>query len=124
MKIKLPVIAGILLMFVLTNAQTPNTNSAPKPFVVSTTIISLNQTNGKNFKSVFRVFVANQPDNGLLMIHSSKMSNIVQVTRESRANRLFTNSTVFKGKMEGVNVFTKAKIGTNDISFTAVPAQK
>ncbi len=107
------------MFFVFANAQT-NTNSAPKAFVVSTTIISLNETNGKNFKSVFRVFVANQTDNGLLMIHSSKMSNIVDVTMESRANGLFTNNTIFKGQIEGLNIFTKDKIGTNDVSFTAV----
>jgi hypothetical protein len=48
------------------------------------------------------------------------MSNIVDVTMESRANGLFTNNSIVKGQIEGLNVFTKDKIGTNDVSFTAV----
>jgi hypothetical protein len=119
-KIKLTIIGGGLLMFfVSANAQT-NTNSAPEAFVVSTTIIRHNESYGKNFKSVFRVSVANQPTNGLLRIHSSNMSNIVQVSNESEGDGLFTNNnTIIKVRIKGLNVWTKEKIGTNDVSFTA-----
>lgn len=105
---------------------TDDTNyiSAPGVFVVSTSALSLNVTNGKNFKSVFRIFTANQPDDGLLMVHSPKLTNIVMVTMGSRADTYFTNSKVFKGQQEDINVFTKEKIGTNDVSFTAVKPKK
>ena len=107
------------MFFVSANAQT-NTNSASEAFVVSTTIIRHNEPYGKNFKSVFRVFVANQPTNGLLRIHSSNMSNIVQVSNESEGGGLFTNhNTIFKVQIKGLNVWTKEKIGANDVSFTA-----
>jgi hypothetical protein len=84
-------IVGVVLLIclVLANAQTITNNS--KAFVVTTRFISLNEANGKNYRTTIRVFVANQTPDGLLMFHTSKPSSIADVINESRGDALFTN---------------------------------